>query len=204
MITVKEYTEACKAFAKDTAEWDSVRPGQFYTTYGSKWRETSDNGHGGLDIEWAFHESDDYIEKNAPQEMIDYFEEIILGDVLDEALSRDDLYDLIKNFGVHKSIKNKGQIKEEPKQTPKKYFCGACDARFDAIPEKISGAVRCPKCGCYCCYEDTPEGSDQALKDLTAYENKLMLWEDDYDNAVVLDEDLSRDDLYDFIKEFGK
>lgn len=72
--------------------------------------------------------------------------------------------------------------KKEEDQGSKKYFCGACDARFTAVPCKISGAVECPKCGCYCCYEDTPEGSNQALKDLTAYENELMWWEDEHDD----------------------
>lgn len=99
MITVKEYTEACKAFAKDTAEWDSIRFEQFYTTYGSGWRETCDNEHGGLDIEWAFHMKEADIERLAPQELLNLLEERLLAVILDEDLSRDDLYDFIKEFG---------------------------------------------------------------------------------------------------------
>ena len=59
----------------------------------------------------------------------------------------------------------------------KKYFCDECGARFTAEPPKptnfLPPAVRCPRCGCYCCYEDTNKGRAESVRDLTEYENEI-------------------------------
>ena len=52
----------------------------------------------------------------------------------------------------------------------KKYFCDECGARF-AAEEKTF--IACPECGCYCTYEDTEQGSAEAVKDMTQYENEI-------------------------------
>ena len=56
------------------------------------------------------------------------------------------------------------------------YFCDECGAIFTAKKAKF---IRCPKCGCYCCYENTDEGRLQSIKDLTSYENEVDIGDDD-------------------------
>lgn len=50
------------------------------------------------------------------------------------------------------------------------YFCDECGAIFTA---KKANFIRCPKCGCYCCYENNEKGKAESIKDLTAYENEV-------------------------------
>ena len=65
-MTLEDYITACKSFAADTEDWYSLEPGQFYVANGSDWEETCDNAIGGIDLKWAFHEEDGYIEREAP------------------------------------------------------------------------------------------------------------------------------------------
>ena len=64
-----------------------------------------------------------------------------------------------------------------------KYFCDCCGTRFEAFPKPINEFlmedVRCPECGVFDVYEDTPEGAAESVRALTGYENKQMLWEDE-------------------------
>lgn len=70
-MTVKEYTAVCLNFAKETAEHSELSSTAFYTTRGSSWWETCDNSNGGIDVSWAFHQSEEYIKENAAQFFVD-------------------------------------------------------------------------------------------------------------------------------------
>lgn len=69
--SVKNYAEICKSFSKDTSEWGGLDDYSFYTTDSSSWEETSDNAHGGVDVSWAFHLSDEEIEMRAAEELLE-------------------------------------------------------------------------------------------------------------------------------------
>lgn len=65
-MTIKEYILTCKNFAHDTKDWGGLTDCKFYTTDGvGYWDESPDNAHGGLDIAWAFHRTDEDIEAKA-------------------------------------------------------------------------------------------------------------------------------------------
>ena len=57
-MTIAEYTESVRAFARDTAEWGGLDPYRYYTATRSGWEETCDNAHDGIDVSWAFHRPD--------------------------------------------------------------------------------------------------------------------------------------------------
>ena len=65
-MTFENYVKSCKQFAAETAEWSDTEFDKHYTTvepYG--WLETCDNAHGGLNVLWAFHMPEKFIEENA-------------------------------------------------------------------------------------------------------------------------------------------
>lgn len=71
-MTIRAYTDSALKFAADSAAWGAIRPYAFYTTgYPGEWEETADNGHGGLDLSWAFHEQESAIRDAAPQRYVD-------------------------------------------------------------------------------------------------------------------------------------
>ena len=58
-----------------------------------------------------------------------------------------------------------------------KYFCNSCGKHFACeFPERdklrLLNDIVCPKCGAYDIYPDTTEGSRQAIKDYSEYENQ--------------------------------
>lgn len=64
-----------------------------------------------------------------------------------------------------------------------KYFCNSCGCRFESeTPEYDEEGLRndipCPHCGAWDIYADTLEGSAQAVRHQTEYENKTSLWEE--------------------------
>lgn len=70
-MTVKEYTDSCIKFSKDTKSWFELYNDHFYTTGSSSyWEETVDNAVGGIYIDWAFHLSVKEIRERAPQEFV--------------------------------------------------------------------------------------------------------------------------------------
>lgn len=69
--SVKNYAEICKKFSYDTEEWGGLDGYKFYTTDGASWEETSDNAHGGVDVSWAFHLTDEEIEMRAAEELLE-------------------------------------------------------------------------------------------------------------------------------------
>ena len=59
-----------------------------------------------------------------------------------------------------------------------KYFCNSCGCRFESeMPEYDADGLRndipCPHCGAWDIYPDTAEGSEQAIRHQTEYENKI-------------------------------
>ena len=71
-MTINSYTNAAIKFAADSADWNELDSSAFYSTsVTDTWAETSDNAHGGLLLDWAFHLSEDEIRARAPQEMLD-------------------------------------------------------------------------------------------------------------------------------------
>lgn len=73
-MKLNEFIKCAKKFSKDTQKWYSLDDLTFYTTDSIEfWKETYDNAHGGLDLEWAFHLNDDEIEKEAQKEFRDQF-----------------------------------------------------------------------------------------------------------------------------------
>lgn len=81
-MTINEYTTAALRFAKDSAEWHEIDERCWYTTGSMSttddwWEESSDNANGGLDLKWAFHESDEAIRKEAPQRFINEIADLL-------------------------------------------------------------------------------------------------------------------------------
>lgn len=67
----QNYKKTVRKFIEDTKEWGDVDSKKFYTcemTTGvepeivADWKETPDNAHGGLDVQWAFGKSPTDIE----------------------------------------------------------------------------------------------------------------------------------------------
>ena len=94
-MLLKDYIDAAKTFAEDTKDWGNINQYAYYTTNGNGWDESCDNASGGLDISWAFHETDDKIEKEAGQHFID---EIAarLEQGIDEGWEADQLNEVLK------------------------------------------------------------------------------------------------------------
>ena len=71
---LNEYVKCCKHFSHDTAEYMRLRNNMMYVTGRGEsspyWNETCDNANDGVNLEWAFHLSDEEIETFAPQELL--------------------------------------------------------------------------------------------------------------------------------------
>ena len=72
-MTVKEYTDACLAFAAASRGWGAVDESQFITTHDGSWEMTADNQNGGIDVAWAFRREEAEIREEAPQRLMDHF-----------------------------------------------------------------------------------------------------------------------------------
>ena len=95
-MTINAYTTAALKFAADSAGWGSMEPCTFYSTSVSDtWSETSDNAHGGLLLDWAFHLSEDEIRARAPQEMLNQLASL-LDQAIDEGWDADQLGAILK------------------------------------------------------------------------------------------------------------
>lgn len=77
-MTYRDYAEACQIFSVETANWNSLDNNKFYTTgTNCPWVETADNAHGGIDVSWAFNESEDYIYDEAEHHFRNHFIRLI-------------------------------------------------------------------------------------------------------------------------------
>lgn len=77
-MTIRDYEEICLKFAEETREWGGLDESQQYTTVSyDDWKESSDNVHGGLYINWAFHKDTAFIKENAAQELLNQIKQLI-------------------------------------------------------------------------------------------------------------------------------
>ena len=77
-MTIKEYATICKKFSSETADWIGLDNYKHYRTDGrSDWYESCDACHGGIDVSWAFHESDDQIDNLASDQFLNAIRELI-------------------------------------------------------------------------------------------------------------------------------
>ena len=85
-MKIKEYTEICKKFAKETQCLRSLN-GDFWMTHKHSFYASRDARLGGIDVSWAFHLSDKDIEAMAPQKFVD----LLVRDLFDAGcpISRD-------------------------------------------------------------------------------------------------------------------
>ena len=84
-MNIKEYTEICLDFAKESSDWMRLDERQHYTTCSQGgWYESCDNADGGIDVSWAFHESESYIRERAPHKFVDKLLQIVQVAIDDE------------------------------------------------------------------------------------------------------------------------
>ena len=103
---VKSYIQICKNFAEDTYEWNSLPSPGFFTTGGSGengWSKTCDNDHGGIDVSWAFHCTEEEIEKQAVGKLLDYFMNDIENDT-DWFESKEDVWYIKQTIETYENI----------------------------------------------------------------------------------------------------
>lgn len=62
-MTLKDYTECCKKFAADSAEWGGLDPYKHYVATPHGWVESCDNAENGIDVSWAFNVPADTIDE---------------------------------------------------------------------------------------------------------------------------------------------
>ena len=93
-MLIKDYTENCLKFAKETKKWESLNQYSYYLTNGFSWNETCDGNGGGLDVSWAFNMPDNEIKKLAPQKFVDLIHEEIIT-AIDNDLSADQIGELV-------------------------------------------------------------------------------------------------------------
>ena len=93
-MLIKDYTENCLKFAKESKKWQALNPYRFYLTNGFSWNESYDGNGGGLDVSWAFHLPNNEIQKLAPQKFIDLIHEEITT-AIDNDLSADEIGELV-------------------------------------------------------------------------------------------------------------
>mgnify|MGYP007105371275 FL=1 len=93
-MLVKDYTENCLKFAKETKKWGSLNPYSYYLTDGFSWNETCDGNGGGLDVSWAFQMKENKIKELAPQKFVDLIHEEIIT-AIDNDLSADEIGELV-------------------------------------------------------------------------------------------------------------
>ncbi len=98
-LSVQNYSEICKKFSSDTSDWSGLDNYSFYTTSGAGWEETSDNAHGGVDVKWAFHLSDEEIEMRAAEELFEkLMDNIQLG--IDEEYDFEQMQSIVDSFSL--------------------------------------------------------------------------------------------------------
>lgn len=95
MLNLKDFIDRSKKFAEDTKNLSSLDKDKRYTTdVVGGWSETTENEHGGMDVTWAFHLTENAIEKIAPEEHNRQIEEE--GQILlDEMKGPQSVYDCL-------------------------------------------------------------------------------------------------------------
>ncbi|MFW6025749.1 MAG: hypothetical protein ACOCRX_05340 [Candidatus Woesearchaeota archaeon] len=76
-MNFNDYKESCLKFAEDTKDWSAL-DNNFYTTIDNgDWAETSDNGHGGFDLNWCFKLDKEEIENKCMAKYLEQLKEHI-------------------------------------------------------------------------------------------------------------------------------
>jgi hypothetical protein len=90
------YTNIAIKFAEDTREWGGISEFVWYTTTNNTndWVESSDNAHGGMDISWAFHLTENKIRELAPYQFINEIREL-LQLAVDDGWDKDGLQSIL-------------------------------------------------------------------------------------------------------------
>ena len=90
------YTNIAIKFAEDTREWGGISEFVWYTTTNNTndWVESSDNAHGGMDVSWAFHLSEQEIKRIAPYRFINEIREP-LQVAVDDGWDKDGLQSIL-------------------------------------------------------------------------------------------------------------
>lgn len=73
-------------FRNKETDWGGLE-NKYYSTYDAGWVETADNEHGGVDVSWAFHQSQEYIEAHAAEQFLFNLQSAM--DLLEEAETKD-------------------------------------------------------------------------------------------------------------------
>ena len=157
---IKDYTDACLQFAKDTKGtalntliYQVTAVGKFAKAKTNKlWIETVDNEHGGVDVSWAYCQTEAEIKSLAPQMFVNECKRIILTAVDDDATS-DEIADIVEhlmgigeeelamtslpNFGIYPVDLEK--CSDVIEQVLEKY--PLTDAEFDAATENAKKLI---------------------------------------------------------------
>ena len=98
-MTYNEYLESCLIFSHDSQQYIGLDGTKFYTTpqNGTGWEESCDNSHGGLDVSWAFHFSEEKVKEEAPSM---YARQIIesVRCMIDNEVDYDTMREVISQF----------------------------------------------------------------------------------------------------------
>lgn len=98
-MTYNEYLNACLDFAEKSQDWLGIDRTQFYTTSVDEggWRESCDNAHGGIAVDWAFNLSAEKVRELCPGE---YAREILglMRSMVDDECDYDTMYDALAEF----------------------------------------------------------------------------------------------------------
>lgn len=98
-MTYNEYLNACLDFAEKSRDWLGIDRTQFYTTSVDEggWRESCDNAHGGIAVDWAFKLSAEKVRELCPGE---YAREILdlMRSMVDDECDYDTMDDALAKF----------------------------------------------------------------------------------------------------------
>ena len=75
-IETMDYRQSCKQFARETKDWATLDPYKFYSTHEiDGWVETCDNAHGGIYLDWCFHLTDEEIDQEITERLVESYEQ---------------------------------------------------------------------------------------------------------------------------------
>ena len=98
-MTYNEYLNACLDFAEKSQDWLWLDRTQFYTTSIDEggWRESCDNAHGGIAVDWAFKLGAAKVRELCPGE---YARQIldIMRCMIDDEDDYDTMRDMLEDF----------------------------------------------------------------------------------------------------------
>ncbi len=160
---LNNYVESCMEFAHDTQDLLD-RPTE-YPFYLTDWRggyqKSYDGGCGGIDVEWAFHLSDERIKELAPGELLRTFLDLLdncTGDIENEydinlVEKIVDKYEKIESgiyYNFKKKIKNNEANKKEADKEASEAYTETFFKLIDEILEIMIERKLSSESGIYC------------------------------------------------------